>query len=168
MFKLEVFFDYECPFCIRGHQNLMELLADYPQIEAVWCPCEAHPRPEQHGLHSDLLIQGMFFAADSGIDILKYHDRAYSLYHKNPVNVEDIDVLTEAFADMLDAGAFREALENGKFRKTQEDGNDYAYEKSGVWVVPAYRIDGKKLDSVAGVGVPKEKLKAFLDGAEKL
>lgn len=41
---------------------------------------------------------------------------------------------------------------------------DYAYEQSGVWAIPSYRMDGKKLDAREGVGVPKEQLKAFLKG----
>jgi hypothetical protein len=31
-----------------------------------------------------------------------------------------------------------------------------------VWVVPAFRMDGRKLDSVGGVGVTKAQLDAFM------
>jgi len=40
--KLEVFFDYACPYCQQGHESLLELLPQYPQVEIVWYPCEAH------------------------------------------------------------------------------------------------------------------------------
>jgi len=33
MLKLEVFFDYACPYCLRGHEDLLELLPQYPQVE---------------------------------------------------------------------------------------------------------------------------------------
>lgn len=32
---LEVFFDYACPYCLRGHKYLFELLPQYPQIEII-------------------------------------------------------------------------------------------------------------------------------------
>ncbi|MDR1669694.1 MAG: DsbA family protein, partial [Oscillospiraceae bacterium] len=47
--KLEVFFDYACPYCRRGHEDLTALLPKHPDIEVVWRPCEAHPRPEVYG-----------------------------------------------------------------------------------------------------------------------
>ncbi|MDR0853360.1 MAG: DsbA family protein [Clostridiales Family XIII bacterium] len=166
MTKIEVFYDYACPFCFKGHQNLTELLPDFPQIEVVWHPCETHPRPEQYGVHSDLLIQGMFYAADAGVDLWQYHERAYNLIWKDSQNVENIDVLVSGFADLLDVDSFAEALTSNKYREIQQSSNDYAFEKSGVWVVPAYRMGGNKLDSVAGVGVTKSQFKRFLEEAK--
>ena len=98
MRALEVYFDYACPYCYKGHEYLVELLPLHPDIEVVWRPCEAHPRPERYGMHSDLCIQGLF----------------------------------------------------------------YAYDISEVWVVPAYRMGGKKLDSIEDVGVTKDQLAEFL------
>ena len=31
--KLDVYFDYACPYCYRGHQNLLELLKRHPEVE---------------------------------------------------------------------------------------------------------------------------------------
>lgn len=106
MKQLEAFFDYTCPYCLKAHQNLMRILPGFPQIEVVWRPCESHPRPDRYGFHSDLCIQGMFFAADNGVDLLAYHERAYSLILKRRVNVENIDILAQSFSDLLDAEAF--------------------------------------------------------------
>ncbi|MDR2044121.1 MAG: DsbA family protein [Clostridium sp.] len=168
MIRLEVFFDYACPYCLEGHQNLRDLLPDYPQIEVVWRPCEAHPRPERYGPHSDLCIQGMFCAAEQGADLWTYHERAYELILKRHVDVENIDVLAQCFFDLPDAGAFREALRSGRYRQVQQDANRYAYEKSGVWAVPAYRLGAKKLDAVENIGVTKAQLRAFLEtGSEE-
>ena len=50
------------------------------------------------------------------------------------------------------------ALHSGKYEKAVVDANDYAYEQSGVWIVPAYRIGGKKLDSIEDIGVTKNQL----------
>jgi len=163
MTKLEVFFDYSCPFCRRGYNSFIELLPEYPEMTVVWCPCEAHPRPEKAGRHSDLCIRGMFFAAENGVDLSKYHQRMFALYHDDKIDVEDIDILAEALKDLLDAHNFCQAINNGKYVKELQDANDYAYEQSGVWVLPAFRMDGRKLDAMAGAGVTKEQLKDFLD-----
>ena len=165
MNQLEVFFDYTCPYCYEGHQNLIRILSDFPELEILWRPCEAHPRPERYGKHSDLCIQGMFFAMDEGANLWAYHERAYSLFLKRRVNVERIEPLAECFSDLLSADRLREALTSGKYLQTQLAANDYAYENSGVWVVPAYRMNGKWLDSIENVGVPIARLEAFLRAA---
>lgn len=162
---LEVFFDYACPYCLKGHENLLELLPKFPDITIDWRPCESHPRPERYGKHSDLCIQGMFFALENGVDLFKYHERAYALLLKQRVDVEDISVLAAGFSDILDAERLREALLEGRYQAVQENANDYAYEQSGVWAVPAYRLAGKRLDAVENVGVQKEQLKKILDAA---
>ena len=166
MSKLEVFFDYACPFCLRGHRYLAELHPLYPNIEIVWRPCEAHPRPERYGPHSDLCIQGMFFALDYGADLWAYHDRMFKAALTDRADIEDIQVLTDSVQGVLDADAFREALESGRYAPVQRESNGYAYDQSGVWAVPSYRMDGKKLDSVENVGVTKEQFARFMDAAK--
>lgn len=160
---LEVFFDYICPFCFRAHQYLKELIPDYPEIDILWHPCESHPRPERFGPHSDLCIQGYFFAKEKGIDSWTYHDRMYQAAQKERINIEDIDVLSDYVRDMMDAEAFRKALRQGTYSKMLADSNDLAYERSGVWAVPAYRMEGYKLDAAENIGVTKEQLRSFLD-----
>jgi len=160
--RLEVFFDYACPYCWKGHQLLLELLPSYQQIEVIWRPCESHPRPERYGVHSDLLIQGMYYAAENGVGLLAYHERAYELIWKRRVNVENAVTLADSFSDMLDADGLLQALINGKYQSVQQDANDYAFERSGVWVVPAYRMDGRRLDSIEDVYITRAQLNAFL------
>ena len=162
MRRLEVFFDYECPYCLRGHELLKELLPSHPDVEPVWRPCEAHPRPEQHGLHSDLCIQGMLFASEQNADIWEYHERMYKAAVKDRANIEDIDVLVTYVQGLLDPAAFRDALENGRYAEEQRLGNGYAYQQNEVWFVPSFRMDGKKLDAAGGIGVTKEQLDQFM------
>ena len=163
MRQLEIFFDYACPYCLRGHENLLTLLPAFPDIEVLWRPCEAHPRPERYGPHSDLCIQGMFFATGHGADLRVYHMRMYDLCLRRRVNVEDADALAAHVDDLLDAEAFSGALRSGRYREIQRQANTYAYEKSGVWAVPAYRMDGRRLDSVEDIGVTKAQQKIFLE-----
>ena len=164
--KLEIFFDYTCPYCFRAHNNLTELISDYPDADIVWHPCEAHPRPESYGPHSDLCIQGYFFALENGVDIWAYHDRMYQATMKEHIDIESIDVLSEYVGDLVDADAFRLALQQGSYHSALDEVNELAYEKSGVWAVPAYRMEDRKLDAIENIGVTKEQLRLFLDKME--
>jgi predicted DsbA family dithiol-disulfide isomerase len=163
--EMEVFFDYACPYCLRAHEILKELAPAYPQIKIVWRPCESHPRPERYGSHSDLCIRGMYFAREAGCNLWEYHYLIYRAVLKDRADVENIDMLAACVSGILDADAFAEALRAGKFTRELADANNYAYKKSGVWAVPAYRMGGRKLDSVEDVGVNKKQLAAFMDGA---
>jgi len=81
------------------------------------------------------------------------------------IDIEDIETLSDYVSDLLDrdTDAFSNALREGLYAEIQKNGNDYAYERSGVWAVPAYRMDGERLDAVENIGVTKEQLKAFLE-----
>ena len=158
---LEVFFDYACPYCKRGHEYLVEMIKDFPNIRIEWRPCEAHPHPEP-GPHSDILIQGMFYALDHGVDIWKYHERMYKACHKDKLNREDVAAVADYAADLLNADDFIRVVGSGKYEKIQRDGNDYAYEKKGIWALPSYRINGRKLDSVEEIGVSATQLRELL------
>ena len=160
-----MFFDYACPYCLRAHEYLTELIPQYPDVSVVWRPCEAHPRPDRYGLHSDLCIQGYFFVRENGADVLAYHDRMYRAALKDRIDIESIDVLTDSVRDLVDADAFRLALQQGTYQKALAESNRLAFEHSGVWVVPAYRMAGRKIDAVENVGVSKEQLRRFLDQA---
>lgn len=161
--ELEVFFDYACPYCLKAHKYLTELIPDYPDVGIVWHPCESHPRPDRYGPHSDLCIQGYFFAAENGADIWAYHDRMYRAALKEHVDIENIDALSDYVRDLVDADAFRLVLRQGIYRRALTEANELAFERSGVWVVPAYRLEGRKIDAVEDVGVSKEQLRRFLD-----
>ncbi len=164
--KMEVFFDYSCPYCLKGHGYLEELHSNYPEIEFVWCPCEAHPHPEP-GPHTDLVLQGLFFALENEVDIWEFHRRMYQALAKDKIDRYDVNELARRVEDILDAKEYKKALRERKYEKVQKTMNDYAYEKSGVWYIPSFRMDGHKLDAAGGVGVTKEQLKKFMDIAKK-
>lgn len=147
MRKVEVFFDYNCPYCLKGHNSLVELFRENPDLEIIWHPCEIYERPQHlHGMmHTDLCIQAMFFAAESKIDLWRFHEKMYDIIYKDGVNVEDMNALTNAFEGFLDAEALRVALQNGKHIKHLKEANNYAFGETGVQIVPTYRADGGKL-----------------------
>lgn len=162
MRELEVFFDYACPFCLTGHEYLAELLPEHIDIEVIWRPCEAHPRPEVYNRYSDLCVQGLFYAMEQGVDSRAFCERMYRAALKDKINIEDPAELAACFKDMLEPVAFRDALLSSKYKQDALDANDYAYEKSGVWFVLAYRMEGRKLDAAGGRGVTKVQLADFL------
>jgi len=164
MRKMEVFFDYSCPYCLTGHEYLVELIGQYPDIEIIWRPCEAHPRPEEYHRYSDLCVAGLFYAFEKNIDIWDFHMRMYKAACKDGVDIEDPVALANVFGEILDSADMAEALKNKKFNQAVLDANDYAYEENDVWCVPAFRMDGKKLDAIGGVGITKKDLDEYLKG----
>ena len=174
MRKLEVFFDYHCPYCLKGHDQLIQFIQEQLQLaqeqsaqrqlvreqseqvqrglEIIWHPCEIgklknFTRTE----HTDICAQGLFFALDIAnsmrnspdkIDIWQYHQKVYDLIFKDRANVSDVNVLSKALEGILDVGAFREAIKSGKYNERVNDSNQYAFQETGIHVVPTYRVDG--------------------------
>lgn len=44
--KLEIFFDYTCPYCYLALHELNQILPKYPELSIKWCPCEINPQTE--------------------------------------------------------------------------------------------------------------------------
>ena len=162
MRKMEMFFDYACPYCLTGHEYLVELLPKFSDIEVVWRPCEAHPRPEEYDRYSDLCVQGLFYAVEKNVDIMDFHMRMYRAACRDGVDIENAKALSEAFRGLLDPEDMAKALESGKYEKAVLEANDYTYEINDVWFVPAFRMEGKKLNAEGGVGISKSQLEEFM------
>ena len=164
--KLDVFFDLTCPFCYRGHGYFMELAKEFPSIEPVWRPVEAHPRVEEpgHRPYVDLAVQGALFLRAKGFDVLGYCERVFHAHFEERRDVEDIAVLAGCVCG-APAGLvaeFSDALKARAYEKELQAANDYAYELNKVWAVPTYVCGEKRLDAVGGVGVTKVRLRALL------
>lgn len=162
MRELEVFFDYACPYCYKGHYILKELLKEFGDIKVIWRPVEAHPRPERYGKHSDLAIAAYKHAAHNGADTDLFHEKMYDAFHKDSVNVEDAEELSKYLDGVVDVMGLKESLLTGENIPFVNESNNYAYDKSDVWVVPAYRMGGRRLDVKENVGVNKDMLREFL------
>lgn len=167
MDKLIVYFDYICPFCRRAYRWLTELAAAHPGVGIEFRPCEAHPRPESYGPHSDLCIQGFFFASECGADLFEYNSRMFSAAFSHKVDIENAAELAEVVAGLLDKDAFLDALRSGRFAARQLADNDLAYESDGVWALPAFRFGSLRLDAEEGVGVTKEQMADLFDSIDK-
>lgn len=161
--KLDVYFDYACPYCYRGHKNLLELLEHHPEVEVSWKPCEAHPRPEPSAVHSDKAIEGMYFIEENGGNLLQYHIAVYTALFEGKKDISDIAVLKACAAEAgVDGNAFCAALEEGRYAQKVLDGNRDAWGDKGFDAVPSYVSGGRSIGSRDGVMVTKEELERFL------
>ena len=142
MRKLEVFFDYNCPYCYKGHLSLLGFVKDKPDLEIVWHPSEISSFKDRSGKNgTDLSLQGMFFAAENNADMWKYHSRIYELKFDREANTHNIDAFVKELGDILDPASLKEALVSGKYKKRLMESNQFAFSKTGVHVVPTYRAD---------------------------
>jgi len=159
---LEVFYDYACPYCMRGYEYLTELILSYPGIQIEWCPCEAHPRPEQYGRHSDLCARGMFYALEHGANLMDYHRRMYRAAVTERADIEDLEIISGLTDGLPDGKAFHNAMTQGAYINELNENNRLAWETYDFPAVPSYRLNGKMLKSVPGVGVSKQQLADFI------
>ena len=162
---LEVFFDYACPFCLRGHEYLTELLPRYPGLTIDWRPCEAHPRPENYSPHSDLLARGMHIARESGADLSLYHPLAYDAALLGAIDIEDAKAVSGFMGGLTERDAFCKALLDGAYADTLFESNRLAWEEYDFAAVPSYRAGVSLLGAAEGVGVTRDQLAVFLDEA---
>ena len=163
MKKLEVYFDYLCPYCYKGHHNLLELLPKHPDVEVVWMPCEAHPRPEVRNIYTDIAMMGMFFLRDNGGNVALYNDLVYEAHFTHHQPVDNHDVLTAVAVQCgADADAFRQALADGRYNDEVLQANIHAWGDLEWEAVPSYVCNGAKIGSHGGVLVSPEALDDFL------
>ena len=161
--KFQLFYDYECPYCKRGYEALLDLLPDYPGMEIEWRPVESHPRPEDHPPHTDLCLQSYYIAREMNADMPAFHRLMFQAVAGERQNVENPEVLAGIVQGILDREKFLSILHSGKYAPNVTENNDLAYEKEGVWYVPAFRAGNLKLDAKGGIGVSREEVKNFSD-----
>jgi len=169
--KFSFFYDYECPYCKKGWEDLKALLPSYGGMEIDWRPIEAHPRPESCRPHTDLCVQAFYVAKELGADMDAFNKSLFLAVSIERQDVEKEEVLGEILHGIVDSKAFFEILNSGKYASMVAENNDLAYEKNGVWFVPALRADGPegalRLDAKGGVGVSRKEIVDFLEKVNK-
>jgi predicted DsbA family dithiol-disulfide isomerase len=176
MTKVQFFYDYDCPYCKRGFEDLLEIADSFSEIEIEWRPVEAHPRPEDHSPHTDLCIQAFYIAEELGVDLTAFHKALFQAVSGEKQNVEEGEVIAKVLKGIVDETKFLELLKSGKYVSKVNENDDLAYEKNEVWFLPAFRLTGSggdltnapRLDAKGGVGVSREEIKGFLEKAGTL
>jgi predicted DsbA family dithiol-disulfide isomerase len=158
---MQIFYDYECPYCKKGYEYLLEQIGSRPDIEIEWRPVESHPLPEDHPPHTYLACQSYYVAKELGADMPKFHAAMFQAIAIERRNVEQPTVLCDILKGIVDAGQFRAILDSGKYAAQVDENNNLA-DNSGVWFLPAFRMEGKKLDAQGGIGITPQELRDFL------
>lgn len=190
--KIEVFFDYTCPFCYIGLHHLEEVMKNHSNVEVLWRGCEAHPRPEARTKFPDLkpfweeTIEPL--GKEAGLTLnhpmspIPRSDKAFigmryllaqgldvTSYHKNifkAVFVDGKDIEDEEVlldcAKELKINSEQFLLELKEKVTEQEEANRYAYIENKVEAVPTLISKGERLDAKLGVGIGKEEIEMFL------
>ncbi|WP_333649175.1 DsbA family oxidoreductase [Lacrimispora sp.] len=127
--KVEVFFDYICPFCYAGLKYFEDLLPEY-NIEIEWRAVEAHPKSEpphdlsghmeawerkirpmvlQAGLElnapvspaprSDKAFEAMHYIIDHQGNVEEYHKNMFRTMFVDQKDLEDISVILTCAQD---------------------------------------------------------------------
>ena len=163
--KFQIFYDYECPYCKKGYETLMDLFPAYPNIEIEWRPIESHPRPEHCRPHTDLCIQAFYIAEELGADMAAFHKAMFRAVAAEGQNVEKAEVIAEILKGIVDGREFLEILKSGKYASKVQENNDLAYGKYRIWYVPALRVPDSKraLDARGGVGLSRKEIEDFMD-----
>jgi len=162
MRKMQFFYDYLCPYCKLGYEYLQKEIGNHNDIEIEWLPVESHPEPEDYHPHTHLASQSFYAARELGADIHKFHVAMYQAVASERQNVEKAEVVCDILKDIVDPAKLRSILDSGKYAKQVDENNSLAFEKSGVWFLPAFRMGDKKLDAQGGVGISPQELKDFL------
>ena len=157
------YFDYICPFCYQSFQDLLKIHSQKSELSIEFHPCEIHPRPEQHGKHSDLCIQGMFLAQELAIDLWEYNKKLFHSHFVDRINVEDLQSLANALKDLIDPELFVQKISSGQYADALKQANREAFSQHKIEVVPHYISEHSVLPSIEGIGISQETLEDYIN-----
>lgn len=142
--KIEVYFDFTCPYCYKGLKEFEDILKEQSDVDVVWYPCEAHPRPEFAKVHSDLAAQAMIFLQERGLDTKKFKDLVFHAHFEDALRIDDIDLLSafakESGADEIEV---KELLAANRYADKVVANNQKVWADLALDAVPSYILDGK-------------------------
>lgn len=165
--KLQIYFDYLCPYCEAGWRRWRALLPGFPQIIPQWHPCEAHPRKYEslYGRHSDFATKGMLYIQEIGGDTTRYNDLVFTAAWEKKSDIEDLAVLAECAAECgVETAAFLAAVQSTQYDEALEATNRHAWVTRKLSAVPSFETEtGALLVAQPGIGVSEEALRAFLE-----
>ncbi|MDR1734020.1 MAG: DsbA family protein [Oscillospiraceae bacterium] len=161
MEKLQVYFDFACPYCWRAHGLLERILPEYPHIVPEWHPCEAHPRPERYGKHSDLCARVFLWAQATGAIPDGLAEKLFTLCLRSRTDTESPAELAKALAAFFPDVAVRNLLVGSAYAQEVADNNTAVWDTIEADAVPTYVWGGRILIAAENVGVTEGMLRAF-------
>ena len=147
--ELVEFSDFQCPFCLRAHPTVKQVLSTYgDKVRFVYrnYPLPSHPnaRPAAEAAQC-ANEQGQFWA---------YHDRLFA----DQTKLSDADLKASAAALGLDAAKFNACFDSHKY-KSRVDSDLQAGNEAGVNGTPAFFVNGRLLNGAQ----PYEEFKRVID-----
>jgi len=143
------FSDFQCPFCLRAHPTVTQVLSTYgDRIRFVYrnYPLPNHPNAWP-------AAEAAACAGEQG-KFWEYHDRLFD----NQSKLGEADLKQHAAALALDTAKFDACVDSHKY-KSDVDADVAAGEEAGVSGTPAFFINGRQLDGAQ----PFETFKRVID-----
>lgn len=156
--KVEVFFDYVCPYCYKGHPMVEEVCKDLG-LEILWRPCEVDPMSKR----SHAAVIGAYYLLARDLPTEAYHQAMFDAYFQEHKNLNDVDtVLHIAKLIGIEEEGFVEAVRTLAYEEWISKGNEYGWVEKQFEAIPSYSYGPKSIGSGSGRLVSKEDLVAFL------
>ena len=143
------FSDFQCPFCLRAHPTVDQVLKTYgDRVRFVYrnYPLPIHPNARP-------AAEAAACAAEQG-KFWPYHDRLFS----TPGHLTDTELKQDAVDLGLDAPRFNSCVDSHKY-KALVDADQHDGEEAGVNGTPAFFINGRLVNGAQ----PYEVFKKVID-----
>jgi protein-disulfide isomerase len=143
------FSDFQCPFCLRAHPTILQVLSTYgDKVRLVYrhFPLPNHPNAKPAAEASACAAEQDKF--------WQYHDRLF----ENQTRLTEAELKQHATAVGLDTEKFNACVDSHKFASVVEEDMD-AGEAAGVSGTPAFFINGRVLSGAQ----PFEAFKRIID-----
>ncbi len=144
--------DYECPYCVRGHDTMKALMAQYPDDVRV----VMKQNPLGFHKHARMAAMAALAAGEQG-KYWQMHDKLFeSTKAKIELKRERLDELAREIG--LDMTRFAQALDSEKFAEQIRREQQMSVSR-GARGTPAFFINGRKLSGAR----PIDQFKAIID-----
>ncbi len=163
MKKVDVYFDFLCPYCKKGILDLVSIMTKSGNLHVNWIPCEAHPRPEVSRQYTDLCSEAYYSTVENGGNGTEFVLKAYDAGLGEGKRIDDPALLTDIAARCgADPEKVSNDLKTRRFNARILENNDIAWEDLGYLAVPDYRAGDRELRSMPGCMISAEELGSFL------
>lgn len=190
MRRLDVFFDFTCPYCREGLRLLPQVLASNTDVTVRWYPCEAHPRPEQVVVHSDMALRMYYVLREQSEKTNTYEEdlsvrsaqtdecfyrfiwAVFEAHFADGKRIDDVNVLAQLASDCgFDGKRAALRLREGAYAKQPDMNNQLVWGELAMEAVPSYRYEDHILSSQSGAVADNDAILRLLreavgDGAE--
>lgn len=190
--QVEVFFDYICPFCYRGLNDLMSIQDDYPDLDFIYRPSKVHFENSETPVQDssmDRVLKVFLNEADleynkpfnpisdtnlafKAMNYLQEHHGKVDLYNYNiykahfvdQKNIADINIILDCASSCgIEVEKLKEFLTNEDYSRRHQEDLEYAYLEKKIEFVPTLIMEDKRLNAIEAQGFTKEQLIKYLD-----